>query len=51
MDKEKPETKNDALQRIHSGETLISDGATGTFLQQNGLEPGGDPDGDGMTRS
>ena len=50
MDKEKPETKNDALQRINSGETLISDGATGTFLQQNGLEPGGDPEEFNATR-
>ena len=50
MDKEKPETKNDALQRINSGETLISDGATGTFLQQNGLEPGGYPEEFNATR-
>ena len=32
------------LNRLSNGETLISDGATGTFLQQNGLEPGGDPE-------
>lgn len=32
------------LNRLSSGEVLVSDGATGTFLQQNGLEPGGDPE-------
>ena len=32
------------LNRLSNGETLISDGASGTFLQQNGLEPGGDPE-------
>ena len=32
------------LDRLRSGEVLVSDGATGTFLQQNGLEPGGDPE-------
>ena len=32
------------LDRISNGEVLISDGATGTFLQQNGLEPGGCPE-------
>lgn len=32
------------LERIASGETLVSDGATGTYLQQNGLEPGGCPE-------
>ena len=32
------------LERISNGEVLISDGATGTFLQQNGLEPGGCPE-------
>jgi len=32
------------LNRLNSGEVLVSDGATGTFLQQNGLEPGGDPE-------
>jgi len=32
------------LERVHSGEILISDGATGTYLQSNGLEPGGCPE-------
>ncbi len=32
------------LQRLHAGEVLISDGATGTYLQQRGLEPGGCPE-------
>lgn len=32
------------LERISSGALLISDGATGTYLQQNGLEPGGCPE-------
>ncbi len=32
------------LQRLESGEVLISDGATGTYLQANGLEPGGCPE-------
>lgn len=32
------------LQRLERGELLISDGATGTFLQQHGLEPGGCPE-------
>ena len=32
------------LKRIESGETLVSDGATGTYLQSNGLEPGGCPE-------
>ena len=30
--------------RLRRGERLISDGATGTFLQQHGLEPGGCPE-------
>ena len=34
----------DLLKRIESGVTLISDGATGTYLQSNGLEPGGCPE-------
>ena len=34
----------DLLKRIESGGTLISDGATGTYLQSNGLEPGGCPE-------
>lgn len=32
------------LARLQRGELLISDGATGTFLQQHGLEPGGCPE-------
>lgn len=32
------------LERVASGELLISDGATGTYLQENGLEPGGCPE-------
>ena len=32
------------LERLASGEILISDGATGTYLQQRGLEPGGCPE-------
>lgn len=32
------------LDRIAHGETLISDGATGTYLQQRDLEPGGCPE-------
>ena len=32
------------LGRLRRGERLISDGATGTFLQQHGLEPGGCPE-------
>ena len=31
-------------ERIAAGETLISDGATGTWLQSHGLEPGGCPE-------
>ncbi|MBS20336.1 MAG: methionine synthase [Chloroflexi bacterium] len=32
------------LERIESGETLISDGGIGTYLQSHGLEAGGDPE-------
>ena len=32
------------LDRLARGERLISDGATGTYLQQRGLEPGGCPE-------
>ena len=32
------------LNRISQGETIISDGGTGTYLQKNGLEPGGCPE-------
>ena len=32
------------LDRLASGETLFFDGATGTYLQNHGLEPGGSPE-------
>jgi len=32
------------LERLAAGDVLISDGATGTYLQQHGLEPGGCPE-------
>jgi 5-methyltetrahydrofolate--homocysteine methyltransferase len=32
------------LDRLEAGEILVSDGATGTYLQQHGLEPGGCPE-------
>ncbi len=32
------------LDRLAGGDILISDGATGTYLQQHGLEPGGCPE-------
>ena len=32
------------LERLSRGDFLISDGATGTYLQQHGLEPGGCPE-------
>ncbi|SVC60061.1 uncharacterized protein METZ01_LOCUS312915, partial [marine metagenome] len=32
------------LDRLSAGETLVFDGATGTYLQQHGLEPGGSPE-------
>ena len=32
------------LERLERGEVLISDGATGTYLQSHGLEPGGCPE-------
>ena len=32
------------LQRLALGEVVVSDGATGTYLQANGLEPGGCPE-------
>ncbi len=37
-------------ERIAAGETLISDGATGTWLQAHGLEPGGCPEEFNATR-
>ena len=35
---------SDFLKRVAAGEILLSDGATGTYLQSNGLEPGGCPE-------
>ena len=32
------------LERLARGDVLISDGATGTYLQEHGLEPGGCPE-------
>ena len=32
------------LDRLAAGDTLIFDGATGTYLQQHGLDPGGSPE-------
>ena len=32
------------LERLRRGDLMVSDGATGTFLQQRGLEPGGCPE-------
>ena len=32
------------LERLARGDRLVSDGATGTYLQQHGLEPGGCPE-------
>ena len=32
------------LDRLQAQELLISDGATGTYLQMHGLEPGGCPE-------
>jgi 5-methyltetrahydrofolate--homocysteine methyltransferase len=36
--------KTTILDRLAKGETLLGDGATGTFLQSHGLEPGGSPE-------
>ena len=38
------------LERLAKGETLISDGATGTYLQMHGLEAGGCPEEFNATR-
>ena len=35
---------NELMERVTAGEILVSDGATGTYLQANGLEPGGCPE-------
>ena len=32
------------LERLERGDVLVSDGATGTYLQARGLEPGGCPE-------
>ncbi len=40
-------TDNDSpsiLERLDRGEVIVSDGATGTYLQSHGLEPGGCPE-------
>ena len=45
MSTQKTETRARTLMdRLEAGEMLISDGATGTYLQQHGLEPGGCPE-------
>lgn len=45
MSTQKTETKARTLmERLEAGEILISDGATGTYLQQHGLEPGACPE-------
>ena len=41
---------SELLRRVQSGDILISDGATGTYLQANGLEPGGCPEEFNLTR-
>ncbi|MDE0592180.1 MAG: homocysteine S-methyltransferase family protein [Dehalococcoidia bacterium] len=38
------DVKPGILDRLAAGDTLIFDGATGTYLQNNGLEPGGSPE-------
>ena len=44
------ETKRLAfLERLADGGALIADGATGTYLQAHGLEPGGDPEAMNLT--
>ena len=35
---------SELLKRVFAGEILVSDGATGTYLQSHGLEPGGCPE-------
>ncbi len=39
-----PQAPLTLLELLRAGHLLISDGATGTFLQQHGLEPGGCPE-------
>ena len=38
------ETAPTILDRLAAGDVLVSDGGTGTYLQQHGLEPGGCPE-------
>ena len=38
------------LERLASGNVLVSDGATGTYLQSHGLEPGGCPEAFNLTQ-
>ena len=38
------EDKQGILDRLDAGEILLLDGATGTYLQDRGLEPGGSPE-------
>jgi|TARA_B110000263_G_C15260475_1_gene488595 5-methyltetrahydrofolate--homocysteine methyltransferase len=40
----KPKFSHPLLEKINSGKVLISDGGIGTYLQEHGLEPGGDPE-------
>jgi 5-methyltetrahydrofolate--homocysteine methyltransferase len=37
-------SKRSILDHLAAGETLVFDGATGTYLQQHGLEPGASPE-------
>ena len=39
-----PKTPPTLLERLAQGEVLVADGATGTYLQLQGLEPGGCPE-------
>src|SRR5262249_32638920 len=41
---ERPSRRNALLERLATGAVLIADGATGTYLQQRGLEPGAAPE-------
>lgn len=38
------------LERLGRGDLLVADGATGTYLQQHGLEPGGCPEAFNLTQ-
>lgn len=42
-------TQSTILGRLARGELLVGDGATGTYLQQHGLEPGGCPEAFNLT--